>query len=81
MFNYKANYMTIYTDKIIVSFFDNEECKDEYLELRFCPFCKMCKDKELFRSFNNNVDYNKTCRRCLDKAIFLKVKRKFYQNF
>ena len=59
--------MTIYTKKIIVSFFDNEKCKNEYLELRLCPCCKMFKELETFRSYYKKIKYNKCCRRCTDK--------------
>ena len=60
--------MTIYTDKIIVSFYDNEkrfsEC--ELDDIRYCPSCKICRSHHYFKSRNKNIEYNKLCRRCLD---------------
>ena len=29
---------------------------DGILELRYCPNCKICKDKELFRSYNKKMN-------------------------
>ena len=60
--------MTIYTDKIIVSFsnnFDGFSCN--FLEVRVCPLCKVCKEIENFLSLQKQKDYNIVCRRCLDR--------------
>ena len=74
--------MTIYTDKIIVSFFatDNDGIDYGRFELKYCSQCKLCKDKELFRSRCVNIEYNKICRRCLDNARASINKRNFFKK-
>ena len=60
--------MTIYTDKIIVSFsnnYDGFSCN--FLEVRVCPVCKVCTEIENFISLQKHKEYNTICRRCLDK--------------
>ena len=60
--------MTIYTDKIIVSFSHNyDEFSCNFLEVKVCPICNVCKEMESFISLQKNKDYNIVCRRCLDK--------------
>ena len=60
--------MTIYTDKIVVSFSNNYDgFSYNFLEVRFCPICKVCKEIEYFKSLQKNKEYNIVCRRCLDK--------------
>ena len=71
--------MTIYTDKIEVSFSDTD--KTEYifccLEIRHCPLCKSYKEKENFRSFQKSKEFNIICRRCLDKQNSYRKNPKF----
>ena len=86
------NKMCIYVDKIVVSFFATGH--DEYddalassgryrgygsIEIKFCPKCKLCKDIEMFKSLNKNIDYNKLCRRCLNMMNGNKTKPTFYK--
>ena len=60
--------MTIYTDKIIVSFSNNfDGFSHNFLEVRVCPVCKVCKEIENFISLQKHKEYNTVCRRCLDK--------------
>ena len=72
--------MTIYTDKIIVSFSDIDKTEYIYccLEIRYCPLCKSYKEKENFRSFQKSKEFNIICRRCLDKQ---NSQRKVFQSF
>ena len=42
--------MTIYTDKIIVSFSNNfDGFNHNFLEVRVCPVCKVCKDRKFYK--------------------------------
>ena len=61
--------MTIYTDKIVVSFYhnDNNECIYNSVKIGYCPLCKSYKEIENFRSFQKSKEFNIICRRCLDK--------------
>ena len=74
--------MPTYVDKIIVSFFRMDYDGTDYgkFELRYCPKCKLCKDKELFKSHYKNIEYNKICRRCLDIARIISIKRSFIKK-
>ena len=60
--------MTIYVDKIIVSFSDNDKrfCKYEISDIRYCPNCQICRVHLRFKNLNKNKEYNKLCGRCLD---------------
>ena len=71
--------MTIYTDKIEVSFSDTDiaECSYCCLEIRYCPLCKAYKEKENFRSRQKSKDFNIICRRCLDKQNSYRKNAKF----
>ena len=71
--------MTIYTDKIIVSFSHNYDgFRYNFLKLKVCPVCSVCKEIENFISLQKNKDYNIVCRRCLDKH---KSQRKVLKKF
>ena len=60
--------MTIYTDKIIVSFSNNfDGFSHNFLEVRVCPVCNVCKEMESFISLQKSKEFNIVCRRCLDK--------------
>ena len=63
--------MTIYVDKIIVSFdiSNTGECECEMSDIRYCPKCKLYKDIKMLKSLNTNVDYNKLCRECLARQL------------
>ena len=37
-------------------------------DIKYCPYCKICRDIQCFRSLNKNKDYNKLCRRCLNST-------------
>ena len=71
--------MTIYTEKIIVSFSNNFENEFNYncLEVKVCPLCKLCKELGNFTSFQKNKKYNNVCRRCLDKQNSYRKNAKF----
>ena len=60
--------MVKYVNTIIVSF--DENIKIEYLvyEVRCCNTCHLFKELKLFKSRLKNIEYNKTCRNCLDKS-------------
>ena len=62
--------MSKYVYEAIVSFYltGSNGTDDGILELRYCPNCKICKDKELFRSYNKKNEYNPSSRGCLDKS-------------
>ena len=71
--------MTIYTDKIIVSFSHNCDGFSYYfLEVRVCPVCNVCKEMENFISLQKHKDYNIVCRRCLDRQS---SERKVFKSF
>ena len=61
--------MTIYTDKIVVSFYHNDsnECSYNSITIQFCPLCKSYKEIENFISHQKSKEFNIICRRCLDK--------------
>ena len=71
--------MTIYTDKIVVSFYHNDsnECSHNSITIQFCPLCKAYKEKENFRSRQKSKDFNIICRRCLDKQNSYRKNAKF----
>ena len=71
--------MPDYVNKITVKFFDTDNNGIDYgvFEIRYCPNCKLCKDKELFRSLHQNKEYNIWCRRCLNNVSKYQVK---YRN-
>ena len=70
--------MTIYTDKIIVSFSNNSEYNYGCLEVRVCPIRKVYKEIENFKSLQKHKEYNIVCRRCLDKQ---NSERKVFKSF
>ena len=53
--------MTVYVDKIIVSFADNDKCfcEHEIHDIRDCPNCQICRSHLMFKSLNKNKEYNK----------------------
>ena len=70
--------MTIYTDKIIVSFSNNNDGFNyASLEIRLCPLCKSYKEKENFISHQKSKEFNIICRRCLDKQNSYRKNAKF----
>ena len=71
--------MTIYTDKIVVSFCynDNNECSYNSITIRLCPLCKSYKEIENFISHQKSKDFNIICRRCLDKQNSYRKNAKF----
>ena len=71
--------MTIYTDKIEVSFSVNDKTEYVYccLEIRYCPLGKAYKEKENFRSRQKSKEFNIICRRCLDKQNSYRKNAKF----
>ena len=75
--------MTIFTDKIEVSFSDTDiaECSYYCLEIKYCPLCKSYKEKENFRSFQKSKEFNIICRRCLDKQNSGRVGKKPREAF
>ena len=70
--------MTIYTDKIIVSFSNNNDYNYSSLEIKVCPICKVYKEIENFKSLQKHKEYNIVCRRCLDKQ---NSERKVFKSF
>ena len=71
--------MTIYTDKNIVSFSHNYDVFSyNFLEVRVCPVCNVCKEMESFISLQKHKDYNIVCRRCLDRQ---NSERKVFKSF
>ena len=72
--------MTIYTDKIIVSFSNNYDgFSHNFLEVRVCPVCNVCKEMENFISLQKHKEYNIVCRRCLDRQNDNRKNAKFYK--
>ena len=73
--------MTIYVDKIIVSFADNDKCfcVNEISDIRYCSNCQICRSHLMFTSLNKSEEYNKLCRRCLNSMNGFK--RKVFQTF
>ena len=71
--------MTIYTDKIVVSFChnDNNECSYNSITIRLCPLCKSYKEIENFISHQKSKEFNIICRRCLDKQNSYRKNAKF----
>ena len=70
--------MTIYTDKIIVSFSNNNDGFNyTSLEIRLCPLCKSYKEIESFISHQKSKEFNIICRRCLDKQNSCRKNAKF----
>ena len=75
--------MTIYIDKIIVSFSENENCCCEYemIDIRYCPNYQICRSHLMLRTFNKNKEYNKLCRRRLDSMNRCKQSSSLYNDF
>ena len=73
--------MTIYVDKIIVSFdlSDKSDCECKISNIRYCPNCQICRSRLMFKSLNKSKEYNKLCRRCLNSMKG--VKRIFNKTF
>ena len=60
--------MTIYTDKIVVSFSHNYKSDvNNCFEIRCCKICKTYKELKHFISLQKDREYNIICRKCLDK--------------
>ena len=66
--------MTIYKKEIIVSFDNNNEITPKNNNDKYCWKCQILKDVEDFKSLYGKKEFNKTCRRCLEKMA------KYYYN-
>ena len=79
--------MTIYVDKIIVSFdlSDKSDCECEISNIRYCPNCQICRSRLMFKSLNKSKEYNTLlCRRCLNSMKGFKrnfFKKTFKKSF
>ena len=68
--------MTIYVDKIIVSFDlgGKSNCECEISNIRYCPNCQICRSHLMFKSLKKSKEYNELCRRCLNSMNGFKRK-------
>ena len=74
--------MTIYTDKLILSFSHNyDEFSYNFLKAKVCLVCNVCKEMENFISLQKHKEYNIVCRRCLDKQNSERKVLKLLKNF
>ena len=61
-------YGKLYVEKIVVSFNDESNIYYTVYETSCCNNCPLLKEIQSFKSSLKNIEYNKTCRNCLDKS-------------